>query len=260
MGPALLREPGLDGLEPLGVEQSAQQLAALLRVGPQEAREVPLRQQHHLAELVPAHPDQPVDLLAGLLVRLAHRPPAGPVRAGARAVRRPLAQQGLGPLDGHARADLLRPGLLGDPDDLQPPAAERQLQPDLGQPVGLGVVAAQPVGPAGAGHLAVEGVADRVQHAALARSGGAAQQEQAAGGQRVEVDRLGAGEGAEGGHGQPVESHRGCSAFRSVVSRTRSKPSRSQPSSSGSGSAPGRTCRRKPSAISRSVRPLTRAA
>ena len=50
-------------------------LAARLGAGPQEPRELALRQQHHLAELLAAHADQLGDLLADLLVGAAQRPP-----------------------------------------------------------------------------------------------------------------------------------------------------------------------------------------
>lgn len=40
-GPPPVHEPLLDGLEPNGVEQFLEQLAAVLVVGPQELRELP---------------------------------------------------------------------------------------------------------------------------------------------------------------------------------------------------------------------------
>ena len=61
--------------EAAGVEEAAQQLRPVLGVGAQEAREVALRQQHHLAELLPAHAEQLADLLADLLVGAAEALP-----------------------------------------------------------------------------------------------------------------------------------------------------------------------------------------
>lgn len=134
-GAAQFGEPFLDGRESAGVEEPAEQFAAGFGVGAQEACEVALRQQHHLAELVPAHPDELGDLLADLLVGAAERPPAvlGVV----------LAQPALRLLRGEALALLLGAGLGRAPGDLQMPSADGQFQPDLGGEAGRGVIAAQ---------------------------------------------------------------------------------------------------------------------
>ena len=74
-GASLFGEPVLDGGEAAGVEEPAEELAAGLGVGAQEAREVALRQQHDLAELVAAHAEELGELLADLLVGAAQRLP-----------------------------------------------------------------------------------------------------------------------------------------------------------------------------------------
>lgn len=140
----------------------AEQLAAGFRVGPQETGEVALRQEHHLAELFPAHPDELRDLLTDLLVRTAQRLPAllGVVHA----------QPALRLLDGVAAAPLLGPGLGRAPGDLQTAPGNGEFEPDLGRQVRGGVVAAQRGAGAlpGAGHGPVQGVADGVEDRGLA--------------------------------------------------------------------------------------------
>ncbi len=60
-------QPALDVGEPAGVEQALEQRPAPLGVGPQEVRELALRQQHHLAELGQGEPEQPADQVPGLV-------------------------------------------------------------------------------------------------------------------------------------------------------------------------------------------------
>src|SRR5690606_6966458 len=62
-GSPAVGEPLFGDTETAGVEQPFQQLLALVVLGAQEAREIALRQQDHLEELVGAHPEQPHDLL-----------------------------------------------------------------------------------------------------------------------------------------------------------------------------------------------------
>lgn len=202
-GAAQLGKTLFDGGEAAGVEEPPEQLAARLGVGPQELGEVALRQQDDLAELLAAHTDELPDLLPHLLVGAAERLPDGVPRVV-------LAQPGLRLLGGEAGAALLRPVLLGPPGDLQPPFPDGQVEQDLGDGVGRGVVAAQGCAGAlaGAGHRPVERVADGVQDGGLARAGRPVEQEEPGGRERVEVDFLGAAEGAEGGDAQPVQPHR----------------------------------------------------
>ncbi len=253
-GPSAFGEALFDLGETTGVEQTAEQFAAGLGVGAQEAREVALRQQHDLAELFAAHPEQLRDLLADLLVGAAEVLPG----AGCRVV---LAQPALGLVERRARAALLRafPGRL--PGDLQPASGDGEVEGDLGAGARGGVVAAQgrslPALP-GAGHRAVQGVAHGVQDGGLAGAGRTVQQEQSGGRQRVEVDRLGAAEGPEGGEVEPVQPHRATSRTASSA-RTASNASRSTVRSRSSGSAP-RTWATKSSAICWSSRPARRRA
>lgn len=255
-GAASFGEALLDLGEPAGVEEPAEQLAACFGVGAQEAGEVALREQHDLAELLAAHPEQLRDLLADLLVGAAEVLPG----AGRGVV---LAQPGLGLVDGRALAAELRalPGRL--PGDLQPPSRDGQFQPHLGAGADGRVVAAQRHALAGAAlpgarHRAVQGVADGVEDGGLAGAGGAVQQEQSGGREVVEVDALRGAEGPEGGDVQPVQPHRATS--RTVSSaRTASKASRSTACSWSSGPAP-RTWVTKSSAICWSLRSARRRA
>ncbi len=245
----------LDLGEPPGVEEPAEQLAACLRVGAQEAGELALGQQHDLAELLAAHPEELRDLLADLLVGAAEVLPS----TGLDVV---LAQPGLRLVDGRADALLLGtlPGRL--PGDLQPALRDGQFEAHLGAGTGGGVVTAQRHALAaalpGAGDRAVQRVADGVEDGGLAGAGGAVQQEEPGGREVVEVDALGAAEGPEGGDVQPVQPHRATS--RTVSSaRTASNASRSTPRSWPSGPAP-RTWVTKSSAICWSLRSASRRA
>lgn len=249
-GPAALAEQGLDGGEAAGVEEPAEQAAAGRLVGAQELRELPLREQHDLAELLAAHAEQLLDLLADLLVGAAERLPA---LAGV------LTQSALGLVLGGARAAFLRAFLFGPPGDLQPASARGEFEGDLGRGVGGGVVAAQAGagGLAGAGYGTVEGVADGVEHGGLPGAGGSVQQEDAGAGQGVEIDLLGFGEGSEGGHGQAVQPHRWVSRWLSSARTSSKAPCRTARSAS-SAWPPPRTWATKSSAISWSLRPLSR--
>ncbi len=204
-GRAQLGEALRGGAEPAGVEEPAQQPGASGVVGAQEAGEVALREQDDLAELLPVQPEELLDLLADLLVGTAEAVPL-PVAE--------LAQGAVRLLAGVAAAALLGARLLGPPGELQPAAGDGEFEDDLGEGVRRGVVAAQSgaAALAGAGDAVVEGVADGVEDGGLAGAGGAVQQEQSGGGEFVEVDALGAGERAERGDLQAVQSHRSPSA------------------------------------------------
>ncbi len=249
--PAQFGEAFLDGGEAAGVEGPAEEFAAGLGVRAQEAGEVALRQQDHLAELVPAHADELGQLLADLLVRLAERLPA--------ALGVVTAQPALRLLHGEAVAALLRAGLGRAAGDFEAPAADGQLQLDLGGQVRGCVVAAQggPGALPGAGDGSVQGEADGVQDGRLPRTGGSVEQEEAGGGEGVEVDFLGGAERAEGGDTQAVQSHLDTS--RTVSStRTSSNAARSTVRSRSLGPLPPRTWATKSSAIWWSSRPLRR--
>lgn len=164
----------LDRGEAAGVEQSTEELAPGLGVRSQEAGEVALRQQHHLAELFAVHTDQLGDLLTDLLVGTAEGLPCtrGVVV---------LAQPTLGAIGGETLAALLGAGLGRAPDDLQPPVGDGEFEKNLGGGAGVGVVAAQRCARAltGAGDGSVQGEAHRVEHGGLARAGGSVEQEDA---------------------------------------------------------------------------------
>lgn len=96
-GAAAFGEPLLHIGEALGVEEPPEEPAPGLGVGAQEAGEVALGQQHHLAELLAAHAEQLLELGADLLVGAAEVLPGA--RPGV-----VLAQPGLGLVDGGALA------------------------------------------------------------------------------------------------------------------------------------------------------------
>ncbi len=249
--PAQFGEALLDGGEAAGVEEPAEEPAARLGVRAQEAREVALRQQHDLAELVAAHADELGQLLADLLVRLAEGVPA--------ALGVVSAQPALRLLHGEALAPLLGARLGGAPGDFQAAAADGEFELDLGRQAGGRVVAAQGRAGAlaGAGDRSVEGEADGVQDGGLARAGGPVEEEEAGGGEGVEVDFLGGAERAEGRDAQAVQSHRDTS--RTVPStRTSSNAARSTVRSRSFGPLPPRTWATKSSAIWWSSRPFSR--
>lgn len=249
--PAQFGEPLLDGGEAAGVEELAEEFAAGLGVGAQEAGEVALGQQHDLAELVPAHADQLGQLLTDLLVRLAEGLPAALGVVG--------AQPALGLLQGETVTPLLGARLGGAAGDFEAAAADRQLQLDLGRQADGGVVAAEGGAGAlaGAGDGPVQGEADGVQDGCLPGARRAVEQEEAGRGERVEVDFLGGAERAEGGEGEAVQSQRDTSRTLSST-RTSSNAARSTLRSGSLGPLPPRTWATKSSAIWWSSRPLRR--
>ena len=186
-----------------GAEDVAQQQVPLVGAGPQEARELALGQDHRLRELAPAEPDRPGQLRPRLVGAQHGVVGAAPVRAG-----QPPHLEAR-PLRGGARAAALGPPVGGRA--AHPVGARRggehQLDDGLGlRPRQAGADAVLG-GVVGVGHVPVEGEDDRVDDRRLPRPGGAGQQEQAGGGEAVEVDRLGARIGADGGHGQSVQAH-----------------------------------------------------
>ena len=196
---ALRGQPVLDLGEPADVEEGAQQPAAVLRLGAQEACEVALREQHHLAELLGREPQPGAQVLRPLVDPGADRVPVGPG---------PALHGELGLLGRPAVAALLGPLLLGTADHAEPFAAEGDLAGDLGADVGAGVVAAEPLLlPARARHRAVEREHDGVEQRRLAGAGRTPEQEQPVAPDLVEVDLHGVGERAERREGQRVQPH-----------------------------------------------------
>ncbi len=251
-GTAPVLEPAFDGAESGGVEQPLEQLAAVLAVGAQELRELALRQQHDLEELLGAHPEQPPDGL----------PDVGqPGEVLTRAVEPGQARFGV-LLDGPGSAQL-RTLVVGAAHDPQPPAGDGRLEAHLGCGAGGGVIGQQPapVG-AGPGHRAVQGERHRIEDEGLAGAGAAVQQEQSVGAEFVEVHPHGVGERAERGDLQLVQPHADASPGATVCSvptpaaRSTSRSACcTQRSSRADGSE--RTSVRNSRAMSRSVRPRT---
>src|SRR6185436_19781995 len=60
-------QPVLDAREAVGAEEPFEDRLALAAVGAQEGRELALRQQHDLAELLARHAEQRVELVARLV-------------------------------------------------------------------------------------------------------------------------------------------------------------------------------------------------
>ena len=241
-GLAAAGEPLLHRVEPVGAEQPLQQLGPVAGVGVQEPRELALRQQHDLEELVGGHPHQVGDLG----VRLPYPGGDGVPGSAGELLEQHLRLLGRGAGPAKLGAFLLR--LAGDP---HPPAAERRLELDLGRRARRGVIRAQPPGLAAlAGHPAVQGEPDGVKQRGLARPGLAVQQEQPGEGQVVEADLHGAAERAERGHAQPVRAHQpAASSVRTAANALES--SRSSPAVGGA----WLTCLTNSAATDRSSRP-----
>ncbi len=261
----ILRRPGLDLLQPAaehpcllhrlilqpaedaGVEEPLEQLLLLRAAGVQELGELALRQQDHLGELRPVQRQDLVHLLAHGLGAAGGLAPDGAVVLLQHRRRIALHAAVLRPSTG--------PGVLGRAGDPAPSPVQAELQDHLRDAAGRGVVALQSARVAPAGHVAVEGEGDRVQHCGLARSGATVEQEEPVGAQRVEVDALGAGEGAEGRQRQGVDLHR----TPPVSARTAASASSMSPRSSSEAPRP-RTWARKAPTTSGSVRAASTAA
>ena len=109
--------------------------------------------------------------------------------------------------DDHAGAALLRAQELGGAGDPEPPGAGGELERDARHGIRPGVVAAQPALGARAGHVGVEGEADGVEQAGLARAGGPVDEEEPLGRERVDVDDDPVGERPERLDLEPVHPH-----------------------------------------------------
>ena len=249
-----LRQPVLDGPEPAGTEQPLQQRAPLVRVGVQEPRELTLRQQHDLEELLGGHAHGVGDLVVGLF---------GPRRDRAPGAAGLLRQQDPGGLAGRPGPVHLGAHLLGAAGDAQVTAADRGLERHLGTPAGAGVVGAQPfrLVPL-ARDPPVQREPDRVEQGRLARAGLAVEQEQPRAGQFVEGDFRGPAERAERRDPQQVRPHQAVSPATVPRASSRAVPRASSRAAASSCRSPGvagllRTCATNSVATVRSSRPAT---
>ena len=206
-----------------GVEERAQDLLALLRVGLEQLLEAPLGKHDDLAELLGTKAEELLGLRADL------RPAGGerPAVLGGRSIagvaqppeRRRLVVAGR-PFSLELGALLLRFAL-----DAIQILAEREVEDHTGEQLGIGVVAAH--GSAGAAALAlwsaagdaVEGEGHRVEDGGLAGAGGAGDEEEAGPAQVGEVERLFARVGTEGLH-RDAERPQGASSRRRRSSRS----------------------------------------
>ncbi len=252
---AAVAEPLLDIPEAGRVEQSLEQLAALVAARAQELRELTLRQQHHLEELFGAHPQQALDGVTdvgdpGQVLAL-------PVEPG---------QCRLGLLLDGAGAPHLGTFVFGTAFEDDPPARDGGFEPDPRCDTGRSVVGEQaPAVGAGPGNSAVQGEGHGVEDRCLARARLSVEQKQPVGAEFVEVDLDGAGERAERRDLERVESHAGTSVrARSAAGSASPTPclrsaSRNawsiHPSSRADGAE--RTSPRNASAICTSLRPRT---
>jgi hypothetical protein len=197
-GDAPVGEPPLHGAEPVGAEQLLQQVRPVLGVRLQELRELPLRKQDDLEELLRAHAHQVRDL------RVCLAGPGGLVLPATRGGRLVQPYRGLRPR--RPGTALLGPLPFRRPGDPQPPAADGQLELDLGADVPGGVVRAQPPGLAAfPRYPPVQRERYRVQERRLARAGLAVQQEQPV--EDVEPDFLRPGERPERRDPQSMRTH-----------------------------------------------------
>ena len=207
-GALLLGQPVLQPGEPLGVEQLAEDLLALVGGGQQHPEEVPLGDHRDLAELLPGEPQQLGD-------------PGGDLGGPGEGALDPLAGEGgPGRLPGEASAPAGGPVVGGAPaDGIAPPGAE-ELHLHKGRGLRGGVLAAEHRRlPADAAGLPVEGEGDGVKEGGLAGAG--------VPGDEVEpvlpelLHRQGhlPGVGAKGGEGQFQRAHCSSSSQISRISR-----------------------------------------
>ena len=202
-GPGGLDEAVLDGVVYPGAKHVPEQALALGGLGPQEAGELPLRQDHRLGELLPAQAHHAGDLRVGLPHpghRLVQRLPVHPGQ---------VPQPDRGVLGGGALAAPLGPLVGGGAAHPVHPRAGGEHQLDGGGILrpGQGGADALPGGVRRVRHLPVQGEDDGVDNRGLARPGGPGEQEPARGAHGVEVNALLAGIGADAGHGQVVDPH-----------------------------------------------------
>ena len=238
-------QPALDVLETTRAEQLLQQLVPIVGTSAQEGLEPALGQHRDLGELRQVHADKSGDQVAGLV---------DPARQRLPLLVGELGDRDAGLLHSGARAALLRALPRGGPHDAEAATRESDVQSDPGDDVGGRLVGSQPLGRAAvARHIAVEREADSVEHARLASSGGAGQQEEPGVRQVVEVNADRGGERAKGLHVQLVKPH-GTRTRVSVSSwQQESKARSSSLLSSGDAGLP-RSSDTKSRAMSRSLR------
>ena len=186
-----------DPVVELGAEQLGQQRPPLVVVGAQEPRELALRQQHDLGELVAGQAEVVGEHLADLVLACGSADPAPALEA---------LEVHLRALEGRALATSFGTRVLRRASDALANAPQRELQRHLGLDADGSEMRVQPSpSPALAG--AVERKGDRIEHRRLPRAGGPVEQEQPARAERFEVDALLAGERAERAQPQPMQPH-----------------------------------------------------
>ena len=228
-------------LEPSGAEEGAQQRLPLVAGRQEEPRELVLREQDHLLELLRPEPEHLAEGDADI-ARLRGAPDPHPVDL--------LLEHGARDLGGEPATALGRPVVLGRPRHAPPRVADRELEPHLGQVGERAVVAAQPpLTAVVARHRAVQREADPVEDARLAGAGAPRDEEHPVVAEGVEIDALSLAERAEPGELERVQSHATASA------RTRSSStSRRMSASCSLTPSPGRTWPRNASTSSASLR------
>ena len=202
-------EPLLVVLVDLGAEQRSEHPLPVGVSGQQELRETVLGEQDHLQELLVGKADDLVDRVAHVArTRRITYPPLAAIR-----VRLQPLQQRVGGDDCHAGAAALGAFVVRRPRDAPPVTSGAELQRDLRRIVGAAVIAAQAtIDAVIARDRAVEGEADRIEDAGLARSGATGDHEHPRRGQCVEVDILPFAERTEPLDLDPVDPHARASA------------------------------------------------
>ena len=196
----VLAQPELDLLEPAGAEELLQQPLAVLGPGAQEGLEPALGEHRDLGELGEVHPDQAADQVTGLVEAAGERHPLAVASA------RSTVTEACWTVVPEPR--FLGRSQLGERTIRNRRPARVASSRTHGAHRGVGLVGAQPLGGSSvAGHVAVEREADRVEHAGLARAGGAGEQEEPGLGELVEVDGDGVGERPERGDLEAVQPH-----------------------------------------------------
>ena len=238
---AALLECGLVVLVGARAEELAQQSLAIVVLREQEFGEPALREQDHLQELLLVQPED--------LIELA-RHVDGP---GSAADPRPvdeLVELGAVGLGGQTGTAVLRALVLGRAGHAPARADGAELDRHARRVIGRAVVAAQALlDTVVAGRAAVQREAHAVEHARLARAGATRDEEDAVGGERVEVDHLTLSERPEALELEAMQSH----ALASTSERS-SMTSRMSSASRSDAPSPSRTCVRNASTSSASLR------
>src|SRR5690606_24898453 len=210
-----------------GGEQGLEDLFPPRGVGVQGLAKAPLRQQHHLAELVQVEAEEPADLAIHV------GGPGGQRLPPAVAPTRELRARGL--RDETVPGASARAGLFRRAARAVPLGTERELEHDLGRPVVRRMVAAHLRGsPLAPGGIAVERDTDGVEDARLARARGPVDEEERIVPQRREIEVLAAGKGAEGLHRERERLHDPASRSPRAIASMRSATYLREGASSGS--------------------------